>query len=62
MYAGWNVSVSAGETMKDTVQPEENPDANERRFVRKAMRDLSELLAAREQIVPPCVMYERGDV
>jgi hypothetical protein len=48
--------------MIDTIQPEENSDANERRFVRKARRDLSELLAAREQIVPPCVMYERGDV
>ena len=47
--------------MKDTIQPLQNPDANERRFVRDCKRWHLELLKEKEQIVPKCVMYERGN-
>ena len=59
MVPGWYISVPAGETMTDIIQKREDPDANERRFVRKCKKWHLELLKEREQFVPPCVMYER---
>lgn len=46
--------------MKDTIQEQQNPDANERRFVRACKKWHLELLKEKEGIVPPCVMYERS--
>ena len=44
----------------DTIQTEQNPDQNERMFVIACKKWHVELLKAKEQIVPPCVMYERS--
>ena len=45
---------------RDTIQPAENPDANERRFLRDCRRYNLELLN-RENIVPPCMGYSREE-
>jgi hypothetical protein len=37
----------------------EDPDENERIFTAKAKAYNLELLKEKEQIVPPCVMYQR---
>jgi len=46
--------------MSDTIQPAENPDANERRFVRACKAFHLELLDAQKRQSPaPMPQYER---